>query len=168
DGNSGKAVVVEKSPERVGIREAQGDWIVCANHYLTSVLAQDPKNLNYMRHSSTLNRQQRMEEMVAGAAGKLDPFTAATMLRDRGGDAYNTGGGMDPKAINTLIATHSVIGDETAGILWVSAGPHQLGEYVPFSVLDFAAPVHEPLIPADPFLLDGRYERYMKNSKSGF
>jgi hypothetical protein len=162
DGNSGTAVVVEKSPGRMGIRRAPGDWIVCANHYLTPVLARDPKNLSYMAHSSTLDRQKRMEELVSAAAGRLDIFTAAAMLRDRG-EKYNAGDGADPKAINPLIATHSVIGDVTAGILWVSRGPHQLGEYVPFGVKDFGAQVHQPLIPADPFLLDGRYERYLKS-----
>jgi len=40
-----------------------------------------------------------------------------------------------------------------------------LGEYVPFSVKNFGAETHQPLIPADPFLLDGRYDRYMKNVK---
>ena len=164
DGKSGKAVVVEKSPRRMGVREAPGDWLVCANHYLTPVLAQDPKNISYMGNSSTTNRQQRMEELIKGAAGKMDIFNAAAMLRDRGNESENAGGGFDPKAINSLIATHSVIGDVTEGILWVSKGPHQLGEYVPFGVQYFGAQTRQPLIPADPFLLDGRYDRYLKSS----
>jgi hypothetical protein len=106
-----------------------------------------------------------MEKLVSGAAGKMDIFNAAAMLRDRGSDQVNEGGGVDSQAINPLIATHSVIGDVTEGILWVSTGPHQLGEYVPFSVKNFGAKTHQPLIPADPFLLDGRYDRYMKNVK---
>ena len=165
DGNSGTAVVVEKSPKRMGVRQARGDWLVCANHYLAPALAQDPKNISFMKNSSTVNRQKRMEKLVSGAAGKMDIFNAAAMLRDRGSDQVNEGGGVDPQAINSLIATHSVIGDVTEGILWVSTGPHQLGEYVPFSVKNFGAETHQPLIPADPFLLDGRYDRYMKNVK---
>jgi hypothetical protein len=100
---------------------------------------------------------------VAEAAGKMNVFNAATMLRDRGSDQENAGGGVDPKAINPLVATHSVIGDVTSGILWVSQGPHQLGAYVPFGVDHFGADTRQPIIPADPFLLDGRYDRYMKS-----
>jgi hypothetical protein len=164
DGKTGKAVVVEKSPRRMGVRQASGNWLVCANHYFTPVLAQDPKNLSYMKNSSTLNRQRRMEELVAAAAGRMSVFNAAKMLRDRGGDQENAGGGFDPKAINPLIATHSVIGDVTEGILWVSQGPHQLGAYVPFGVERFGEPTGQPLIPADPFLLDGRYKQYLQKS----
>ena len=166
DGKTGKAVVVEKSPKRMGVREASGDWLVCANHYFTPGLAQDPKNLSYISNSSTLNRQHRMEQLVAKAAGRMDVFNAAAMLRDRGSDLENAGGGFDPKAINPLIATHSVIADVTEGILWVSQGPHQLGAYVPFGITHFGSPTGEPLIPADPFLLDGRYDRYLKKSSS--
>lgn len=162
DGKSGAVVVVEKSPDRMGIRRPEGNFIVSANHYLTPVLSGDPKNLKYMRDSSSVARQERMTELLSGKAGKLDILSAAAILRDRGGDKDNAGEGADPRAINPLIATHSVIADVTAGLLWVSEGPHQLGEYVPFSVKDFSAEAHKPVIPADPFLMDGRYGRYVK------
>jgi hypothetical protein len=163
DGNTGMAVVVEKTPDRVSVRRPAGNWIVLANHFMTPELAQDSKNLKYMHHSTTLDRQKRMEDLVSGATGKLNVLIAASFLRDRG-ESSNAGEGVDPQAINTLIAAHSLIADVTTGILWVSAGPHQEGEYIPFSVKDFKAPVRRPAVPKDLFLRDGRYERYMKTS----
>ncbi len=158
DGKSGLAAVVEKTPGRTGLRESGGKTLVCSNHFLTPELAQDKKNLKHMASSSSVARQKRAETKLAALPRGPDIISAAAILRDRGDDPD----GVDPLAINPLIAAHSVIADVTRGILWISAGPHQLGEYVPFSVKDFAAGPAAPRVPADPFLLDGRYDRYIK------
>jgi thioredoxin-like negative regulator of GroEL len=58
-----------------------------------------------------------------------------------------------------MIATHSVIADVTAGVLWVSRGPHQLGVYDPYRIEGFGGEVDVEPIPADPILEAGGYER---------
>lgn len=161
DGKTGRVVVVEKTPARMGIRKPEGERIVCANHFITKELAGDPKNLKYMASSSSVARQKRAEAMLTLLPKGPDLFSAAAILRDRG-EGRRDGEGADPMAINTLAATHSIIADVTDGIMWVSAGPHQEGEYVPFSVKNFAASPAKPRVPVDPFFWDGRYERYVK------
>ena len=161
DGKTGRAIVVEKTPARMGIRKTEGERIVCANHFITKELAGDPKNLKYMASSSSVARQKRAEALLALLPKGPDIFSAAAILRDRG-EGRKDAEGADPMAINTLVATHSIVADVTDGILWVSAGPHQEGEYVPFSVKDFASSPAKPRVPVDPFFWDGRYERYVK------
>ena len=86
---------------------------------------------------------------------------AATILRDRevpGGSTIAYG---NEAAINPLIATHSVIIDVTAGIIWVSQAPHQLRAFVPFGLANFDKPENVRLIPPDRMLEDGTYKRFI-------
>jgi tetratricopeptide (TPR) repeat protein len=64
-----------------------------------------------------------------------------------------------------LVATHSVIIDVTKGVIWVSAGPHQLGAYIPFSLDSFDEPSGYSVIPSDTMLSNGSYERYVKSKE---
>jgi tetratricopeptide (TPR) repeat protein len=74
-------------------------------------------------------RQARTEELVRENYGKIDPPLALAMLRD-----YAAPGGASLPighhgAIDALVATHSVVADLTAHVLWVSEGPHTLGRF---------------------------------------
>src|SRR6266481_6920407 len=44
----GKFVVVEKTPERMQVREPEGDFIVCANHFQTETLKDEPRSKSYV------------------------------------------------------------------------------------------------------------------------
>ena len=76
------------------------------------------------------------------------------MLRDRKG----VGGSPLPlgnrRAIDALIATHGVVMDATARVLWVSEGPHLVGRFVRFDLARLLDPSFTPTS-ADP--LDRRY-----------
>ena len=112
-----------------------------------------------------------MRELVARDAGHIDPAAAAAILRDRRG----LGGAPLPlgnrNAVDALIATHSVVADLTAGVLWVSEGPHTLGSYRRIDVrarLAGTATQGEEAsgdFPAEPFLTDGGYERYVLGAR---
>jgi isopenicillin-N N-acyltransferase-like protein len=72
-------------------------------------------------------------------------------------------------AIDALIATHSVLMDTTARILWVSEGPHATGRFVEFDLaelldLSYSPPeTSEPVeaLPADPIVADGRFQAWV-------
>ena len=164
-GKTSRAVVVEKTPTKCAVRQAFGNSLVCANHFLTRELERDPDNLKYVAEGTTLDRYRRMTELVDKFDGRLTPEVAATILRDRevpGGNKIAYG---NEAAINPLIATHSVIIDVTAGIIWVSQAPHQLGAFVPFDLANFDNPQNVKLIPPDRMLEDGTYERYLTAEK---
>ncbi|MDO9532522.1 MAG: C45 family autoproteolytic acyltransferase/hydrolase [Deltaproteobacteria bacterium] len=165
-GKTSRAVVVEKTPTKCAVRQVSGDFIVCANHFQTRELERDPDNLKYIAEGTSLDRYHRMFELVDKFDGSLAPEVAATILRDRevpGGNKIAYG---NEAAINPLIATHSVIIDVTAGIIWVSQAPHQLGAFVPFGLANFDNPQNVRLIPPDRMLEDGSYERYLTAEKN--
>lgn len=162
DGKTGEAAVVEKTPLRTQVRRMDGDHIVCSNQFMTAELAGDARNILYMKEGTSVARYDRMEALVKENAGRIDPVVAAGILRDRALPGGVDGGLGNPAALNSLVATHSVITDATAGVIWVSAAPHQLGAYLPFSLEDFDEPKGVAAIPADPLLSDPAYESFEK------
>jgi tetratricopeptide (TPR) repeat protein len=155
DGETGEAVVVEKTPARADVRRMSDGMLLQANHFLSEELAQDAGNQDYIAVGTSLARYERIEELMRAARGRLDPLRCAEILRDRaapGGEPLCAG---NRGAINAMIATHSVIADVTAGELWVSRGPHQLGEYDRYSIAAFGT--EGSALPAAPELEDGTY-----------
>ena len=155
DGKTGQAVVVEKTPARSGVRGMQGGLLLQSNHFETDELAVDSGNLDYMQVGTSIARHGRLRELVEGERGSLDPGSAVAIMRDRKGV-----GGLElapghRSSLCAVIATHSVVADVTAGTLWVSRGPHQLGEFDPYSIEDFGTAGEA--LPADPALGDGTH-----------
>lgn len=140
-------------PNRVGV----------TNHF-EGPLASDPKNEAVRAHTTTLARRARLDELLAQVGPhQADVSSAVAMLRDHtcaGGESCPLG---DRRTIDAFIATHGIVADTTAKVLWVSAGPELSGKFVAFDLnrefadgadLDDTEP---PFIPADPVLADGRY-----------
>jgi hypothetical protein len=156
DGKTGAAVVVEKTPKQTAVRRMQRGLVLQSNHFETAELSRDPGNLRYMRDGTSLPRRARLAELLGRHSGKLDPTLAVRILRDRRG-VNDVDRGLGHRAtINPMIATHAVVADVTAGILWVSRGRHQLGAFDAYSIRDFGQPT-ATAIPADPSLTDGSY-----------
>jgi hypothetical protein len=159
----GKFIVVEKTPEKTAVREpeANADSLVCANHYLTAELKDDPINETYKRADTSVSRLDRMTELLRDETNRLDAAACAAVLRDRRLPGGQFAGDGNRGSLNPLIATHSVVMDLTAGIFWAAAPPHQLGKFVAF---DLNAPeklLPAETLPADPMLADGGYKNYL-------
>ncbi len=166
DGKTGEAIIIEKTPAATVVRHPHDAHMVCANHFVSDDLKSDRANETYRIEGTSEPRLARMDELVRANVGKLTPQIAADILRDTrlpGGIEVGLG---NPAAINPLIAVHSAIIDVTEGIMWVSAGPHQLGAYVPFGLDAFEDPPGKAIIAADPALTDGRYDRYVAAMKT--
>lgn len=159
----GRFIVVEKTPETTAVREPEKNAasLVCANHYLTQELKDDPINEIYKLADTSVSRFARTTELLHGETNRLDAAGCAAILRDRRLPGGALAGNGHRGSLNPLIATHSVIMDLTAGIFWAATPPHQLGKFVPF---DLKAP--EKLLPAavlpeDSFLTDGGFKNYL-------
>ena len=156
----GRAVVIEKTPVQMAVREPSGvPWIVCANHYLTGTLTNEAVNLKYVQADTSLLRYARMEELLKRAAGSLDAPRAASLLRDRRLPGDRDAGNGHRGALNPLIATHSAVMDLTDGIFWAARSPHQLGRFIAFDSRVVERPLPERTIAEDPFLTGGEYQR---------
>ncbi|HEY3819367.1 MAG TPA: C45 family peptidase [Polyangiaceae bacterium] len=169
----GSVAVVERAPGREAyVRRDEGRlWVTNA---LEGPLATDPKNVRVRETTSSDARAARVAELfdTHGPEGRplADVRDALAVLRDHTcakGASCDLG---DRRAIDGLIATHGIVADATARVLWVSAGPHLSGAFVKLDLASlFAAdhdPAHDPpaeTLPEDPILHDGRYDAVMSS-----
>jgi tetratricopeptide (TPR) repeat protein len=163
----GKFIIVEKTPDTTAVTEpaTNGNSLVCANHYLSAPLKDDPINETYKRADTSVARFERMTELLRAQTNALDAASCAAILRDRRLPGSVLAGNGHRGALNPLIATHAVVMDLTAGIFWAATPPHQLGKFVAF---DLNAPeklLPAQTLPADTLLADGGYQSFLAAKK---
>lgn len=113
------------------------------NHF-EGPLMEDPANVQVKRETSTLARRARLDELLSKLPPRATVPDAIAILRDKRGvgDADLPAG--DRRAIDALIATHGVVMETTARVMWVSEGPHLLGRFVRFDLARLLAPGYDP------------------------
>ncbi|HXN33763.1 MAG TPA: C45 family peptidase [Polyangiaceae bacterium] len=167
---SGQFAIVERAPGVPAyVHEAAGSATV--TNAFEGPLAGDPKNLKVLSTTTSVARAERIQELLARLAPHTGSAqTALDILRDHGcaGDDRCALG--DRRAIDALIATHGVVADATARVLWVSTGPHLAGKFARVDLRALFAPDHDwstdpesEAMPEDPILRDGRYEKATKH-----
>lgn len=163
-----KAVVIEKSIDETALYESGSRQLVLTNHFQSEALKDTELNVTGMADESTTYRMERVKELL-GQRAQHSPASFAGVLRDQEGlQGANLGWGNE-KAINQLIAHHSVIFQPEALKMWVAANPYALGAYVCY---DLGALLAEPagyfqrspeeleVLAADPFLVSADYKRF--------
>ena len=128
-----KAVIIEKTPDTLDVYDPKSDHILCANHFQSKALVGSEPNIEQMKESASAYRYKRLQELLQEKE-KNTVQNTVSILRDRKGlhDA-NIGMGNE-KALNQLIAHHSIIFEPEKLLVWVSTSPWQLGEYVAYDL----------------------------------
>jgi hypothetical protein len=165
----GDVAIVERAPGApIHVRRGRGK-VPLTNHF-EGPLADDPANRRVEAVTSTLARRQRLDELLQNLPPGASVEQVVAMLRDRKGV-----GGVDlplghRRTLDALIATHSVVMDTTARVMWVSEGPHLVGRYVRFDVGKLLDPAFEPgagdpveALPADAILTNGAYDAWVRS-----
>jgi isopenicillin-N N-acyltransferase-like protein len=167
-----KTISIEKSPEKMDIYQVQNtDQLICPNHYQGSAYAGDMANLENIIGSSSLYRQIRLGQLLAGY-DTLNYMGAAKILRDQKGLNNKNIGLTNEKGLNQLLAHHAVIFKPEDKLMWVSANPFQCGAFICYnldSVFSNAQHgnavkeihVSKYTIPADPFLKTQAYQNFL-------
>ncbi|MBK7432933.1 MAG: peptidase C45 [Chitinophagaceae bacterium] len=128
-----KAVIIEKTPDDLDVYDPQKDFIVCTNHFQSKGLANSKKNIEQVKESASSYRYQRLMELLS-ANGPNTVQKTVNILRDQKGlNGADIGMGNE-KAINQLIAHHSVVFEPQKLLVWVSTSPWQLGQYVSYDL----------------------------------
>jgi isopenicillin-N N-acyltransferase-like protein len=128
-----KAVIIEKTPDSLDIYDPQKEFIVCTNHFQSKGLGNTKMNREQENESASVYRYKRLTELL-DANGKNTVQKTINILRDRKGlNGADIGMGNE-KAINQLIAHHSVVFEPKKLLVWVSTAPWQLGEYVAYDL----------------------------------
>lgn len=132
--NDKKAILIEVSPKNFGVYEvSNSNQLICSNHFQSDAYSEDENNIKHKAESHSLYRYQRMEELLLQEE-KLTPETAADILRNKEGLQNKEIGYGNEKALNQLLAHHSIIFKPEQRLVWVSSNPYQLGEFVAYDL----------------------------------
>lgn len=174
----GRVAVVERAPGEDQTVRWGHRKLGLTNHF-EGPLASDPKNLVVESSTSTRERRARLDELLKNLPEGATVERVVQVLRDKDG---RSGGRLelgDRRALDALIATHSVIMETTRKKLWVSEGPHLVGRFVRFDLEELLAdhgprppsgvhelPAVEPgpheVVAEDPIARDGRYDAWVR------
>ena len=128
-----KAVIIEKTPDALDVYDPKKEFIVCTNHFQSNGLGKTKMNIEQEDESASSYRYKRLMELL-NANGKNTVQKTVNILRDQKGlNGANIGMGNE-KAINQLIAHHSIVFEPKKLIVWVSTSPWQLGQYVAYDL----------------------------------
>ncbi|NOQ28065.1 MAG: peptidase C45 [Bacteroidales bacterium] len=168
----GRTATIEKSPDNQALLESNNDYIICSNHFQSTEMQKDEFANAKIEDYATTYRFNRVEELLEQNQ-KLDINSVAKILRDQKGLNNEDIGMGNEKAINQLIAHHSIIFKPEELKVWVSTSPFQLGEFVCYNlnkVFNEADSIKESkviyeadfTIPADSFLYSNNYKNFIR------
>ena len=129
-----KAKIIEVSPKKFGVFEVtNSNQLICSNHFQSLEYKKDKNNIKHIEESHSQYRYERMEELLIQRE-KLTPEGAVNILRNKEGLNNKLIGYGNEKALNQLLAHHSIVFKPEQLIFWVSTNPYQLGEYVAYDL----------------------------------
>jgi predicted choloylglycine hydrolase len=128
-----KAVLIEKTPDSLDVYDPDSNFIVCANHFQGKTLGPSKANIEQMNESASAYRFNRMTELL-NAGGRNTVQKTISILRNRKGLHDENIGLGNEKAINQLIAHHSIVFEPGKLLVWVSTSPWQLGKFVAYDL----------------------------------
>lgn len=158
----GKAVLIEKSPKKLGVYESKTDVLVCANHYQSDVFKKDQANVKNIAHSDSKYRFERMKQLLAGTH-PLNSVNAAAILRDQSARDGDTLGMGNPRALNQLQAHHSVVMQPQSKLYYISSSDYQLGTFLGYDLAKTFKTKQIQLVDTisqDPFLTSAAYGKF--------
>ncbi len=158
----GKAVLIEKSPTKLGVYESKTDVLVCANHYQSETFKKDPENVKNISSSDSKYRFDRMNQLLQ-KSNALNPLVAASILRNQNGWDGDTLGMGNPRALNQLLAHHSVVMQPQSRLYFVSSTNFQLGTYLGYDLTKTFKTKQIQLvdsIPQDAFVNSDSYRKF--------
>lgn len=166
-----KAVIIEKTPDSLDVYDPQKDFIVCANHFQSRKLGNSAPNEIQMKESASPYRYERLMELMNKNEKNTVQKTIDILRDQKGLNGADIGMGNE-KALNQLIAHHSIVFEPQQLIVWVSTQPWQLGEYVAYDLKKIFAlngmqqnkEVYDSAltIPADTFLQTKQFSDFTK------
>ncbi|WP_337967969.1 C45 family peptidase [uncultured Flavobacterium sp.] len=167
-----KAVLIEVSPNKMDVYGVpNSDQLICSNHFQGEDLKNEKRNQLQIANSHSEYRLERIEELFTKNP-KINPKIASEILRNKEGLQDIKLGYGNEKALNQLMAHHGIIFKPEEKLVWVSANPYQLGEFVCYNLDSiFKERKTNPVvsfqqenlnIAKDPFLKTTAYANYQK------
>lgn len=171
-----ETVVVEKSINEISIYKTNSSSLILTNHFQSKELKKSKLNIEAINDESSMYRLERMKELI-DATEKHDIKSVAEILRNQKGLNNKNIGYGNERAVNQLIAHHSVVFKPEKLQIWVSNYPYQLSSYICYNLNDVFNKKTNPkthffdtlyTIKEDPFLYSKDYiyfNTYKKSTK---
>ena len=135
-----RAAVIEKTHDGTYLYGQDDEMIICTNHFQSSAFDYDKHNIRNKERSDSLYRFNRVRELIL-AKERIGVEDAVEVLRDRKGIGGKELGYGHQKAINQLMAHHSVVFSPSDLKMWVSTSPWQSGEFICYDLNEvFSSP----------------------------
>lgn len=129
-----KAVLIEVSPKKMDVYDVPNtSQLICSNHFQGDAFKNDKRNQEQIVNSHSEYRFERMQELFSENK-KINPQIASEILRNKDGLNNIPLGFGNEKALNQLMAHHGIIFKPKEKLVWVSANPYQLGEFVCYNL----------------------------------
>ncbi len=163
-----RTVVLEKTPDGMALFDPGADHLVLTNHFQSPEFRDRELTRKNIAEGASMYRWKRSFELM-DSLSSLDQHSMAALLRDQKGLGGKNLGMANEKAINQLIAHHSVIFKPAELRMWVSTSPYQLGTYLCYdlkSVFADTTSVRDRIwedgesIGPDPFLYSDAYTAF--------
>ncbi|MDI3318471.1 C45 family autoproteolytic acyltransferase/hydolase [Pinibacter soli] len=165
-----KAVIIEKTPEQLAMYDPKKNYILCANHFQSDLLGQTKENKEQKEKSASVYRYERLTELMQNNGPNTVQKTINILRDQKGLHGANIGMGNE-KAVNQLIAHHSIVFEPQKRLVWVSSSPWQLGQFVCYDLNKVFAmhgmkDNHEIVdsaltVPADSFITTSAYKDFV-------
>jgi hypothetical protein len=172
--NDKNAVIIEVSPDNFGVYKVENtSRVFCTNHFQSDAYKDDKRNQKHIAESHSEYRYEKLQELLEENK-KLNPEKMASILRDKSGLKGEKIGYGNEKAINQLLAHHAVIFSPQKRLVWVSANPYQLGEFVCYDLNEIFSDKRlksgefaksELNIAKDPFVDSEEYRNYEQSKE---
>lgn len=172
--NDKNAVIIEVSPDNFGVYKVENtSRVFCTNHFQSDAYKNDKRNQKHILESHSEYRYEKLQELLEENK-KLNPEKMASILRDKSGLKGEEIGYGNEKAINQLLAHHAVIFSPQKKLVWVSANPYQLGEFVCYDLNEIFSDKRlksgefaksELNIAKDPFVDSEEYRNYEQSKE---
>ncbi len=166
-----KAVLIEKTPTDLAMFDPGQDYIVCTNHFQSEEFSNQKENLDQIHNSASSYRYKRVLELLNNSKENTIENTIAILRDQKGLDNKDIGMGNE-KAINQLIAHHSIVFEPEKLRVWISTAPWQLGKFLSYDLHKIFSMngikkneeiIDDSLtIQADPFLLTNDFKNFIK------
>jgi predicted choloylglycine hydrolase len=167
-----KSIIIEKKPDCEDIVWPDSSVIISTNHFQGNEFVKSESNVDNKVNNATGYRFLRVVQLI-NQNNPIDPIKAASILRDTKGLNDKAIGYGNEKALNQLIAHHSVIFEPEKRIMWVSTSPNVIGPYMAYDLKKVFS-VNKPPeanrtidemdleIPADAFIQSDDYRKYLE------
>ncbi len=123
----GKAVIIEKTPDSIGLYDPGKNEIICANHFQSTELTDTKSNKIQMRQSASDYRYHRVQELLDGDKNKYGCPNRENLKRSSGTWKMLT---LVWATRNPSISSLRIIPlflNRRKSVVWVSTEPWQLG-----------------------------------------